>query len=169
MEPVILSTTSTARDGVIVARPFECTNMKEKSEYPFTAEQFNQLTEEERGTVLAVAEYLNGGTVGISDEDLSSALNLMKEAEGCVPQEEVDGDPLAPVRRKFAAVYQTALEMAEAELQKQGLKDRQHFNFCLVIEPSYEDSTHVTVVDYDKPNWAIGATGSTRSLIAFFS
>ncbi len=101
--------------------------------------------------MLAVAEYLTGGTVGISDEDLSSALHLMKEAEGCVPQEEVDGDPLAPVRRKFAAVYQTALEMAEAELQKQGLKNRQQFNFCLVIEPSYEDSTHVVVVDYDKP------------------
>ena len=101
--------------------------------------------------MLAVAEYLTGGTVGISDEDLSSALNLMKESEGCVPQEEVDGDPLAPVRRKFAAVYQTALEMAEAELQKQGLKNRQQFNFCLVIEPSYEDSTHVVVVDYDKP------------------
>jgi hypothetical protein len=128
-----------------------CKNMKEKSEYPFTAEQYNKLNEEERGAVLAVAEYLAGGTVDISDEDLSSALNLMKESEGCVPEEEVDGDPLGPVRRKFAAVYQTAMELAETELQKQGLKNRQHFNFCLVIEPSYEDSTHVAVVDYDKP------------------
>jgi len=126
--------------------------MKEKSEYPFTVEQFNKLTEEERGAVLAVAEYLIGSIIDVSDENLSAALNLMKESEGCVPQEEVDGDPLAPVRRKFAAVYQTAMEMAEAELQKRGLKDRQHFNFCLVIEPSYEDSTHVAVVDYDKPN-----------------
>ena len=57
-----------------------CTNMKEKSEYSFTAEQFNQLAEEERGTVLAVAEYLAGRTVDISDEDLSTALNLMKTA-----------------------------------------------------------------------------------------
>src|SRR5207249_10936978 len=120
------------RGGDTVALPFMCTNMKERSEYPFTAEQFNKLTEEERGAVLAVAEYLTGNTVGISDEDLSSALNLMKGSEGCVPQEEVDGDPLAPVRRKFAAAYQTAMEMAEAELRKQGLKDRQHFNFCLV-------------------------------------
>ena len=31
------------------------------------------------------------------------------------------------------------------------MKDRQHFNFCLVIEPSCEDTTHVAVVDYDKP------------------
>jgi len=106
--------------------------MKEKSEYPFTVEQFNKLTEEERGAVLAVAEYLTGSIIDVSDENLSAALNLMKESEGCVPQEEVDGDPLAPVRRKFAAVYQTAMEMAEAELQKRGLKDRQHFNFCLV-------------------------------------
>ena len=129
---MILSTTTTARGGVIVARPFKCTNMKEKSEYPFTVEQFNKLTEEERGAVLAVAEYLTGSIIDVSDENLSAALNLMKESEGCVPQEEVDGDPLAPVRRKFAAVYQTAMEMAEAELQKRGLKDRQHFNFCLV-------------------------------------
>ena len=27
----------------------------------------------------------------------------------------------------------------------------EQFNFCLVIEPSYEDSTHVAVVNYDKP------------------
>ena len=78
------------RGGDTVALPFMCTNMKERSEYPFTAEQFNKLTEEERGAVLAVAEYLTGNTVGISDEDLSSALNLMKGSEGCVPQEEVE-------------------------------------------------------------------------------
>jgi hypothetical protein len=83
--------------------------------------------------------------------DLSEKGPRRLEAEGCVPQEEVDGDLLAPVRRKFAAVYQTAMELAEAELRKQGLKERQHFNFCLVIEPSYEDTTHVAVVDYDKP------------------
>ena len=31
-----------------------------------------------------------GSTVVISDEELSTALNLMKETEGCVPPEEVD-------------------------------------------------------------------------------
>src|SRR5713226_8944053 len=75
----------------------------------------------------------------------------MKETEGCVPQEEIDENLLALIRRKFAAIYQTAMEMAEAELKTKGLKERQHFNFCLVIEPSCEDTTHVAVVDYDKP------------------
>src|SRR5438094_10580378 len=101
IQPVILSTTTMARGGGgIVARPFKCTNMKEKSEYPFTVEQFNKLTEEERGAVLAVAEYLTGSIIDVSDENLSAALNLMKESEGCVPKEEVDGDALAPVRRR---------------------------------------------------------------------
>ncbi len=125
--------------------------MKNDTEHPFTAAQFNALSEEERQAVLAVAEYLTSSTTEITDDDLSSALNLMRETEGCVPQEEIDNDSFTPIRRKFAAIYQTAMEMAEAELKKQGLKDRQHFNFCLVIEPSYEDTTHVAIVDYDKP------------------
>ena len=112
------------------------------------------MSQEERQTVLAVAEYLTGNTgssIEISDEELSSSLNLMKTTEGCIPQEEIDGDVVAPIRRKFAAVYGTAMELAEAELEKKGLKDRKDFNFCLVIEASYEDTTHVAVVDYDKP------------------
>ena len=123
------------------------------SNHPFTAEQFNALSQEERQTVLVVAEYLTGNTgssIEISDEELSSALNLMKTTEGCIPQE-IDGDVIAPIRRKCAAVYGTAMEMAEAELERKGLKDRKDFNFCLVIEASYEDTTHVGVVDYDKP------------------
>ena len=43
------------------------------------------------------------------------------------------------------------MELAEVELKKRGLEERKHFNFCLIIEPSYEDTTHVTIVDYDKP------------------
>jgi hypothetical protein len=125
--------------------------MKNDTEYPFTAAQFNALNEEERQAVLAVAEYLTSSTTAITDEDLSTALNLMRETEGCVPQEEIDNDLVAPIRRKFAAVYQMAMELAEAELKQKEFKDRQHFNFCLVIEPSYEDTTHVAVVDYDKP------------------
>src|SRR5258708_7600365 len=125
--------------------------IKADPEHPFTAAQFNALSEEERQAVLAVAEYLTSSTTPITDDDLSTALNLMRETEGCVPQEEIDENLLALIRRKFAAIYQTAMEMAEAELKTKGLKERQHFNFCLVIEPSCEDTTHVAVVDYDKP------------------
>lgn len=120
-------------------------------EYPFTAGEFEALTGEERSAILAMAEYLTGSIVDPSDEDLSSALNLMKESEGCVPSEEVGADLLASVRQKFAAIYQTAIALAEVELNKRGFENRKHFKFCLVIDPSYEDSTHVLVVDYDKP------------------
>src|SRR6266436_4699392 len=125
--------------------------MTETIEYPFTAAQFNALTEEERQAILAVAEYLTGTMSDVSDEQLSEALNLMKPCEGCFPCEEVDENLLNTVRRKFAAVYQTALELAEAELKQRGFEPRKQFNFSLVIEPSYEDSTRVAIVDYDRP------------------
>jgi|ERR1051325_1523423 hypothetical protein len=125
--------------------------MKTESEYPFTAQQFHALTEEERLAVLAVAEYLTSSTIDYSDEDLSNALSLMKKTRGCVPSEEAGDDLLASVRRKFGAVYQVAIELAETELKRRGFKARKDFNFCLVIEPSCEDTTHVVIVDYDQP------------------
>jgi hypothetical protein len=73
--------------------------MKNIAECPFTAAQFTALTAVEREVILAVADYLTGSTIEITDEGLSEALNLMKETEGCVPQEEVDEDPVAPIRR----------------------------------------------------------------------
>jgi hypothetical protein len=74
----------------------------------------------------------------------------LKKCEGCVPPEEIDGDVIATIHRKFAAVYQTAVELAQAELKNRGL-NTQEFNFCVVIDASYEDATHVVVVDRDKP------------------
>ena len=125
--------------------------MKQDNEYPFTAAQFHALNEEERQVVLAVAEYLTSSMIDISDEQLSEALNLMKPAEGCVPSEEADEELLHTVRRKFAAVYQTALDLAQVELKQHGFEPRKHFNFSLIIEPSYEGSTQVAIVDYDRP------------------
>jgi len=87
--------------------------MKIDTEHPFTVAQFNALNQEDRQAILAVVDYLTGSKVDISDEALSEALNLMKPTEGCVPLEEVDDDPVAPIRRKFAAVYQPAMELAE--------------------------------------------------------
>ncbi len=57
-------------------------SMNPKTDHPFTAEQFNGLAPEERVATLAVAKYLTGGIVAISDEDLSFALNILKETEG---------------------------------------------------------------------------------------
>jgi hypothetical protein len=110
--------------------------MKNDTEYPFTAVQFNALSEEERQAALAIADYLTGSKVDISDEARSETLNLMKPTEGCVPEDEVDEDPVGPIRRKFAAVYRTAIELAEAELQQKGFKKQEQFNFCLVIDAS---------------------------------
>ncbi len=125
--------------------------MTETIEYTFTAAQFNALTEEERQAILAVAEYLTGSMSDISDEQLSEALNLMKPCEGCFPSQEVDENLLNTVRRKFAAVYQTALELAEAELKQRGFEPRKQFNFSLVIDSSYEHLTRIAIVDHDRP------------------
>ncbi len=125
--------------------------MKTKTQCPFTAQQFNALAEEERQAVLAIGEYLTGSTLEITDEELSSSFNLLKPADGCVPSEEAGEDLLKSIRRKFAAVYEVAMELAEAELKQRGLEEREQFNFCLVIEPNYEDATHVVIVDYDRP------------------
>ncbi len=101
--------------------------------------------------MLAVAEYLSSSGIEPSDADISSALNLMKKSEGCVPREEIGDDVLQPIRRKFSAVFEIAIELADAELEKRGLKPHTDFNFCLVIDPSFDADTHVAVLDYDKP------------------
>jgi len=125
--------------------------MTAEIEHPFTAAQFHALTEDERQAVLAVAEYLTSSTIDISDDQLSEALNLMKPCEGCVPSEEVDENLLNTVRRKFASIYQTAIELAEAELKQRGFETRKHFNFALVIDASYEHMTRIAIVDHNRP------------------
>jgi hypothetical protein len=45
-------------------------------------------------------------------------------------------------------VYQVGMELAEAELKGESITD---FKFCMVVDPSYEDTTHVAILDYDKP------------------
>jgi hypothetical protein len=120
-------------------------------EYPFTAEQFNELNQEERQVILAVADYLTGTNLEITDQGLSEALNLMKPTEGSIPPDEADEDPVEPIRRKFAAVYRTAIELAEAELKQKGFTRPEQFNFCLVIDASFEHATQLTIVDGKKP------------------
>ena len=125
--------------------------MTTEIEHPFTAEQFQALTEEERQAVLAVAEYLTSSMIDVSDEQLSEALNLMRPCEGCVPSEEVDENLLNTVRRKFAAIYQTAIELAEADLKQRGFALPKQFNFSLVIDASYEHMTRIAIVDDNRP------------------
>ena len=83
-----------------------------------------------------------------TDEEITGTFNLLKPCRGCVPSEEVGEDLLHTIRQKFAAVYQVGTELAEAELKEKNIEG---FKFCLVVDPSYEDTTHVAIVDYDKP------------------
>jgi hypothetical protein len=128
------------------------TEIETQTEYPFTADQYKTLATEQRRAIEAVAEYLTGSGVprgdNCTDEEITSTLNLLKPCKGCVPPEEVDGDLLNVIRKKFGAVYEVGLELAEAELKQRNFTD---FSFCMVVDPSYEDATHVAIVDYHKP------------------
>ncbi len=128
------------------------TETEKTIEYPFTADQYKALTPERRLAIEAVAEYLTGSGVptgaNCTDGEITWTFNLLKPCEGPVPPEEVDGDLLNVIRKKFGAVYEVGLELAEAELKQKSYSD---FSFCMVVDPSYEDATHVAIVDYHKP------------------
>jgi hypothetical protein len=125
--------------------------MKTENQYPFTVEQFKALTDEHRQVIEAMAEYLTGNTMtaaNVTDEELSSTFNLLKTCAGCVPSEEAGEDLLNTIRKKFGAVYQVGMELAETELKDKKITD---FNFRYMVDPSYEDATHIAVLDYNKP------------------
>ena len=105
---------------------------------------------EQRQAIEAVAEYLTGGTLTAnqSDEEIAATFNLLKPCRGCVPSEEAGEDLLNTIRKKFGAVYQVGMELAEEELKQSNFNN---FKFCLIVDPSYEDITHVAILDYDKP------------------
>jgi hypothetical protein len=121
-----------------------------ESEYPFTVDQLKALTKPQRQAIEAVAEYLTGSTITarFTDEEITSTFNLLKPCKGCLPSEGAGENLLNTIRRKFGAVYQVGMELAEAELKGESITD---FKFCMVVGPSYEDTTHVAILDYDKP------------------
>jgi len=126
------------------------TQIESETEYPFTAQQLKALTEPQRQAIDAVAEYLTGSTITTNqtDEEITGTFNLLKPCKGCVPSEEAGEDLLNAIRKKFGAVYQVGMELAEGELKQ---RNYTHFKFCMVVDPSYEDTTHIAMVDYDKP------------------
>lgn len=126
------------------------TLIESETEYPFTATQLTALTEPQRQAIEAVEEYLTSNTIPANqtDEEITGTFNLLKPGDGCVPSDEADEDLLNAIRKKFGAVYEVGMELAEAELKQRNFSN---FKFCLVIDPSYEDTTHVVILDYDKP------------------
>ena len=119
--------------------------------YQFTAAQYTALSDEERNAIQGVANYLEGEKLEAPDDErLSSTFNILQPCDGCVPEEEIGADILLDIRRKFACIYFSASELAEEEIRRKGLRKRHDTYFCLVVDPSYADATHVAVVDYDQ-------------------
>lgn len=120
----------------------------------YTLEQLQDLSQDQKTVLAAVAEYLTSTPLAL--ESLNNALldeifNLFKPCRGCVPEDQVDEDLLNTIRLKFAAVYQVGVELAEAELKSRTPPAAGRFGFHAVIQPSYEDATQVVIVDYDRP------------------
>jgi hypothetical protein len=123
------------------------------TQYPFTVEQLSVLNREQREAIDAVVEYLSDFPLSDdpTDEEISQSLNLLKFCESSIPPEEFDGDILESIRRKFSAVFCVGLELADQELTMQGFSQFEHFSFCPVIEPCFDDASHVVIVDYELP------------------
>src|SRR6266446_53405 len=105
--------------------------MKTKTKCVFTRKQFDGLTDEQKQAIEAVAEYLSGQTLtegtDLSSEEIASTLNLLKASPGCVPSEEAGEELDQTIRRKFGALFQVGMELAEADLARQGKKQRKDF------------------------------------------
>ena len=122
---------------------------------PFTHKQWHELNEEQKSAINAVAEYLTDFGITeqgkITEQPISKILNILKPCSGCVPDEEMGDDVDESIRRKFSAVFQTGMEMAERKLNQQGIRQFEVFSFCLLIQPSSTDATHIVIVDYQLP------------------
>lgn len=115
----------------------------------FTVDQYNQLTDEEKHALHKVAHYLTpDGFETDDDQTLSETFNILRPCKGCLPEEEIGDHLLLDIHRKFACVYYSAVKLTEEKLTELGFHHSDDFGFCLEIEPRYEDTTHVAVVDF---------------------
>ena len=125
--------------------------MTEDLAYDFSAPHFAALSDQEREALQKVAENITGERLkSPDDETLNETFNLLRPCEGCLPEEAIGDNLLIDIRGKFACVYYAAVELAEARLAEQGCRGVDQVAFCLVIDPSYEDATHIAVVDYQE-------------------
>ena len=67
----------------------------------------------------------------------------------CHVAEEIGDQVSSAILKKFSAVYQTGVTLAEAELHRRKLQASNEFNFCLVVEP--EDVTHIVIIESTRP------------------
>jgi len=123
---------------------------------PYTRQQWDRLTEEEQQAVDAVSLYLHGIPLprgeSLTDSVLSGSMRLLQPTdEAYVPDEENEGDITQAIQKKFHAIYHAGITLAEGNLNRQGKKPAQDFNFLLVVEMDVHDTTHVVIVDWDSP------------------
>jgi hypothetical protein len=125
-----------------------------QTEIPYTQSQWQVLDAERQEVIRSVADYLSGEKLGDqpTNETLSETLNLLRLCTGCVPAEEIDNSLELAIRRKFAAVYEIGVKLANLELLRQGHQPGQDFHLKLIIDPAYEDFTLVAVVDANRPH-----------------
>jgi hypothetical protein len=65
-----------------------------------------------------------------------------------VPTSYIGDDILLSIRGKFACIFQAAREMIERRWRQAG---RENDLLVVLIDPSYEDATHIAVCDYKSP------------------
>lgn len=123
----------------------------QKEEHAYTVEQFSKLNEEQKAALALVAEYLNVGPdleERVSDQSLSHAFGILAPTDGCLPIAYAVNDTLLSIREKFACIFYAACEIVERRWRQAG---RENDFLDLVIDPSYEDATHIAVCDHKSP------------------
>jgi len=123
--------------------------MENRSDGTFTTAQYAGLTNEEREAIQMVAEYLLDDDLKVfDDKTLSKTFNLLRPCDGCVPDEEIGNDLDESIRRKFACVYSSALELAKKKLEG-SFWSQKDLSFKLVVDPSDTEAITVIVTDYN--------------------
>ena len=83
------------------------------TEFFYTRCQFEALSPEHKEAIDAFVLYVGGHTLSgrpdCEDECINENLNIFRPVEGCIPDEEIDDDLTASVRRKFSCMYSAAL------------------------------------------------------------
>ena len=123
----------------------------QEKEHVYTVEQYSNLNEEQKAALALVAEDLSADMYleePITDKQLSHAFGILAPTDGCVPTRYVGDDILLSIRAKFACIFHAACEIIERRWRQAG---RENHLLVVVIDPSYEDATHVAVCDYKSP------------------
>jgi hypothetical protein len=123
---------------------------------PYTRAQWDRLADEQRAILQRIAA--NRGLDPIPDDpqdaqepdaEIREAFNLFRPCQGCIPEDEIGDNVLLDVRHKFSAIHYVAAEMAEEELRAEGYwAESEALGLRLVIDASYEDTSHMLVVDW---------------------